>query len=112
MSVIYEVNLAVDADIAPEFAHWLPRHIDEMLALPGFTGADAAQELVDQSDLVKWCIRYRLSDQDALKAYIQSHAEQMRADGIQRFGKKFKAHRRILTPMAIADCAHKKCGPD
>ena len=35
--VIYEVNLAVRPDAAPAFRTWLGPHIDELLALPGFT---------------------------------------------------------------------------
>ena len=102
MSVIYEVNLSVDADIAGEFALWLPGHMAEMLALPGFIAADAALELADQSDTAQWSVRYHLSDQDALSAYLQNHAQRMREDGFQRFGTRFRAHRRILTPVEIA----------
>lgn len=38
--VIYEVNLAVRPDAAPAFRAWLGPHVDELLALPGFTHAD------------------------------------------------------------------------
>ena len=38
-SITYEVALEPDAEILPDFEAWLEYHVDEMLALPGFTGA-------------------------------------------------------------------------
>ena len=37
--VIYEVNLTVDNDVIDEFDAWLQKHVDEMLAIPGFVSA-------------------------------------------------------------------------
>src|SRR5687767_12455627 len=50
MSVIYEVNLAVDREIAVEYRSWLVKHVQEMLALPGFTGARIMEAVQDQAD--------------------------------------------------------------
>jgi quinol monooxygenase YgiN len=98
MSVIYEVNLAVDPDVAEAFADWLPQHIAEMLTLPGFIRAESAIEFDPQSDPTKWCVRYHLSNQAALEAYFRNHAERMRAEGVKHFGTGLAAHRRILLP--------------
>ena len=38
--VIYEVNLAVDLEIADAYAAWLAPHIDRVLAVPGFVSAE------------------------------------------------------------------------
>ena len=38
--VIYEVNLAVDAEIAAAYRAWLAPHIGEVLEVPGFVSAE------------------------------------------------------------------------
>ena len=101
MTVIYEVNLVVDAEIAVEYRHWLASHIQEMLALPGFTGARIL-ETVDAEPNVKqaaFCTQYELIDQAALDEYLRVHAGRMRADGINLFGNRFRASRRILREL-------------
>lgn len=103
MPVIYEVNLQVDAAIAGEYRDWLARHIREMRALPGFTGARWF-EVADPSTAgeVAFCCHYELADQAALDAYFRDHAEAMRADGARRFGGRFRASRRVLRPLPPA----------
>ena len=101
MTVIYEVNLAVDAEIAVEYRRWLTAHVREMLALPGFTGARIL-ETVDAEPNAKqaaFCTQYELIDQAALDEYLRVHAGRMRADGIRRFGDRFRASRRILREL-------------
>lgn len=95
MSVIYEVNLAVEPAIEDEFADWLQTHVAEMLALPGF---EAAETLLEEGppDQPVFSVRYRLRDRDALDEYFEQHAARMRADGVARFGGAFRASRRIL----------------
>lgn len=102
MAVEYEVSLEVDADIAEAFATWLDRHVDAMLALPGFTGAEwlaVREPLAD--GCVGWCVRYRLVDATALATYLDTHAATMRADGRARFGERFRASRRVLQPSGL-----------
>jgi hypothetical protein len=100
MTVIYEVNLNVDRDIEGEFGRWLSLHVEQMLALPGFVGADIASEEREPGQTAGWSVRYRLLSRQALDAYFRDHAERMRADGIDRFGQRFSASRRILLPAA------------
>ena len=95
--VVYEVNLAVDLDVADDYAAWLGPHIDELLALDGFEGAEwfvVEQEANDWR--VHWCIQYRVRDREALQAYFDEHAARLRGDGLDRFGGRFAATRRIL----------------
>lgn len=97
--IIYEVNLTVDRDIADEYADWLGPHIEEMLALPGFESAEWLEDVdydVDEGADPRWVIHYRLRSHDDFVRYEQEHAEQMRGDGLERFGTKFEATRRIL----------------
>ena len=97
--IVYEVSLQVDREIAAAFHDWLQSHVAEILALPGFTDADILQvcEPLDPGT-VGWVVAYRLRDRAALDSYLVEHAPRMRADGLARFGNRFRASRRILQP--------------
>jgi hypothetical protein len=96
VKVIYEVNLQVAAPAADAFAEWLPGHIEDMLALPGFIDAVIALEESTNPAAAAWSVRYRLHDRMALDNYLHTHADRMRADGLARFGDHMSATRRIL----------------
>ena len=100
MSVIYEVNLSVQKEIAAEYRAWLGGQVQEMLTLPGFTGARIL-EIVEEagSSETTFCTQYELVDQAALDDYLRVHAGRMRADGISRFGDRFRASRRVLRDL-------------
>ena len=94
--VIYEVNLSIDADVAGPFTLWLKAHVEVMLRFEGFVRARILS-MPDGSDgsslLTVW---YEVRDGDALESYFKDGAEAMRADGLARFGGRFRATRRIL----------------
>lgn len=95
--VIYEVNIDLDAGIEAAYRDWLRAHVAEILALPGFTGAqvfDVAEPMT--AGRIGICMQYRLRDDAALRDYFEQHAPRLRADGIARFGGKFSASRRVL----------------
>ena len=97
--IVYEVNLTVDREIADDYANWLGPHIEEMLALPGFESAEWLEDVdydEEEGAAPRWSVRYRLRSHDDLARYYEEHAERMRADGLDRFGTKFKATRRVL----------------
>ena len=99
--VVYEVSVDVDAAIRDDYLGWLAAHVDEILALPGFTGADIF-EVLDPACEDGWfavCVQYRLRDADALDTYLREHAPRLRADGIARFGDRMRARRRVLAPL-------------
>lgn len=99
--VIYEVNLDIDAAIRAEYIAWLQAHVDEILALPGFTGAQVF-EIADpapDAGRLALCVQYRLVDAAALDRYLREHAPRLRADGLARFGERFRARRRVLHPF-------------
>lgn len=97
-SMIYEVNLDLDAAICDEYLTWLDAHMREICALPGFTGAQlfVVDEPAATSGRVSLCVHYTLRDQAALDAYLRDHAPRLRADGIARFGGRFNASRRVM----------------
>jgi hypothetical protein len=101
MSLVYEVNLEVDAAIAADYRAWLDDHVAQILALPGFTGARIFEVLEPQppAALVAFCVQYTLRGRDDFDAYLREHAPRMRAEGIARFGDRFRASRRVLAAL-------------
>ena len=96
--IVYEVNLFVRKAIAAEYRVWLDAHVQEILALPGFLGAEVFERrepAPSEGELVL-CTQYRLRDAAALDDYLREHAPRLRADGLARFGDGFRAERRVL----------------
>lgn len=102
MTVVYEVNIDLDATVRDAYLAWLDGHVAEILALPGFTGARVFEvtEPAPQGGRVALCMQFRLVDGAALEAYLREHAPRLRADGLARFGDRFRAQRRVLQPLA------------
>jgi len=96
--IVYEVNLFVRAAIAAEYRQWLDAHVREIVALPGFLGAEVFErrEPAPAEGELALCTQYRLRDAAALDDYLREHAPRLRADGIARFGDGFRAERRVL----------------
>jgi hypothetical protein len=94
--VIYEVNLEADADIAGPFDTWLRDHIADMLQFEGFRSAEILDDPSAPAGRIRRIVQYRLRDQAALDDYLANHAPHMRAQGIARFGDRYRAERRVL----------------
>ena len=94
--VIYEVNLEADAEIQAAFDTWLRDHIADMLQFPGFLAAEILGDTAAPADKLCRTVQYRLRDQAALDDYLRVHAPQMRAKGVERFGNRYTAERRVL----------------
>lgn len=96
--VVYEVNLEVDRGIADEYKAWLIEHASKIIDLPGFLHVEIFED--EWNDLTssykKWCVQYRVQSQEHLDAYLSEHAVRMREEGVERFGNKFRASRRVL----------------
>ncbi len=118
--IIYEVRLEIRPEIAPEFDAWLHGHVEAMLPLPGFEGARLLEEEQNDPALpdapVVRTVQYDLESRSALDAYIRDHAPRMRQAGIDRFGDRFVATRRVLSPtqtvarVSPAASACQNCG--
>ena len=100
--IVYEVNLFVRAEIADAYRAWLDAHVREIVALPGFLGADVFERREPAAAVgeLALCTQYRLRDAAALDDYLREHAPRLRADGIARFGEGFRAERRVLESIA------------
>ncbi len=94
--ILYEVNTCVEKGIAAAYAEWLGPHIEQILKIEGFVSAAWFEVEHDDPDHVHWTIQYYLVRRSDLDAYFRDHAAALRADGVQRFGERFTAERRIL----------------
>jgi hypothetical protein len=94
--ITYEVALEPEPEILAEFEAWLEDHVDAMLLLPGFTGASIHKARDPDSGHPLRIVRYGLTDQAALDRYLAEQAPQMRAEGMARFGGRFRASRRVV----------------
>ena len=92
--IVYEVRIVLDPAIADEYRAWLEAHIREILAIPGFSGAELLAEDGDDGRPV-WTTRYHLAGRAALERYLREHAPRLRAEGLARFGGRFEATRRV-----------------
>ena len=95
--IIYEVNLKLDPDIVIEFDEWLDLHIQQMLQFEGFKSAKKLNSIEDEQFFLT--VQYKIESQEDLDRYFRNHAEQMRQEGLDKFGEKFKAHRRIMKTL-------------
>lgn len=94
--IIYEVNLALQNDIADAYLTWLRDHIKEILAIDGFIRAEVFAEQAPAADVRRIVVHYHLHDLPSLERYFAEHAERLRADAVANFGDKFSATRRVL----------------
>ena len=94
--ITYEVTLEPDAEILAELEAWLEYHVDEMLELPGFTGATIHKGEDPESGAALRIVRYELADRAALQRYLDEFAPRMRAAGITRFKDRFRVTRRVV----------------
>ena len=96
--IVYVVELEMDAALREEYLTWLDAHVREMLALPGFTGAEILIRREPPMPAGRFIVQshYRLRDRAAWDGYLADHAARMRHAGLTRFGRRVHASRAIL----------------
>ncbi len=98
-AIVYVVDLDVEPTLANEYLAWLREHVREMLALPGFAGAQIYERLDASSPgRVAYSVHYRLRDRASYDAYLREHAPRMRAAGA-RFADRVHASRSLLRTL-------------
>ncbi|WP_413944057.1 DUF4286 family protein [Bdellovibrio sp. HCB-162] len=96
--VTYMVHLMVRHEAYAEYVEWLKtEHIKEMLACPGFLGAELCLRkggsLEASSKDVK--IIYKLKDEEHMKLYMTEYAMKLREKGLEKFPGQFSAQREV-----------------
>ncbi|HET7611729.1 MAG TPA: DUF4286 family protein [Rhodanobacteraceae bacterium] len=100
--IVYAVELEMDAALREEYLPWLQDHVAEMLALPGFLGADILERMdpPPPEGYLTIAVHYRLRDQAAWEDYLSHHAPRMRDIGLRRFGERVRASRQVFRQFA------------
>jgi hypothetical protein len=100
--VIYEVALELDPRIVGEYDTWLELHMREVLACDGFeTGRVLVPEDGSADDgWVRRTVQYHVASRVHLQRYFDGPAAALRQQGLERFGTKFRASRRVLAPRS------------
>jgi Domain of unknown function (DUF4286) len=93
---LYEVNIRGECDIEAQYRAWLGPHIDQVLAFPGFGTARIFDVESDETDYFHLTVHYQVQSRSLLENYLTQHAPALRADGLNRFGARFSATRRIM----------------
>lgn len=96
--VTYIVHVMVRHEVYPEYVEWLKHeHIPEVLACPGFLGADLCLRkggnMEASSKDVK--IIYKIKDEDHIKLYMNEFALKLREKGLEKFPGQFSAQREV-----------------
>jgi hypothetical protein len=96
--VIYEVSLELDPAIVTEYDVWLEHHLREVLEIEGFEIGRILRPEGERApgEWVPRVCQYTVRSRADLQRYLDGPALAMRQKGIDRFGDRFRATRRIL----------------
>jgi hypothetical protein len=95
-SVVYEVNLEADADIAGPFDTWLRDHVADVLQSDGFRSAEILDDDFTPPGRIRRIVQYRLRDRAALERYLATQAPRLEAAGRALFGDRYASAPRVL----------------
>ncbi len=98
-SFIYEVECQLDPDIVADYDAWLPGHVRDVLACPGFHGASIEMPETPPGERQRRRVRYRVESAAALDHYLENDATRLRAETAQRFGGRVQCERRVFKPQ-------------
>ncbi len=111
-SLIYEVECELDPDVAADYDAWLPGHVREVLACPGFHGASIETPETPPGERPRRRVRYRVESAAALDTYLENDATRLRTLTAERFGGRVHCERRVSRPreeLAAAALAPARC---
>ena len=79
-NLIYEVECQLDPDIVADYDAWLPGHVRDVLACPGFHGASIEAPETPPGERQRRRVRYRVESAGALDHYLENNATRLRAE--------------------------------
>ena len=97
-NLIYEVECQLDPDVVADYDAWLPGHVRDVLACPGFQGASIENPETPPGERPRRRVRYRVDGAAALDNYFENDATRLRAATAQRFGGRVQCERRVFKP--------------
>jgi hypothetical protein len=106
-TLIYEVECQLDPDIVADYDAWLPGHVRDVLACPGFHGAGIEMPETPPGERQRRRVRYRVESAAALDHYLENHATRLRTETAERFGARVHCERRVFRPRHdVASAGH------
>jgi hypothetical protein len=111
-NLIYEVECQLDPDIVADYDEWLPGHVRDVLACPGFHGASIEMPETPPGERQRRRVRYRVESAAALDHYLENNATRIRKETAERFGGRVHCERRVFKPRhELTPAAHepKRC---
>ncbi len=99
--VVYEVTLEVDPSIVVAYDTWLEGHMRRVLEQEGFESGHVFRS--DEPSADGWqrrVVHYHVRSAADLERYLDQAAPKLRSEGAERWGERFRASRRVLTPKS------------
>ena len=96
--VTYIVRLTVRYEIYDEYVEWMKsEHIPDVLALPGFLGAELCLRKGGsmESSSKDIQVHYKLKDEEHMRLYMTEYALKYREKGLEKFPGQFSAQREV-----------------
>ncbi|EGC36010.1 hypothetical protein DICPUDRAFT_78317 [Dictyostelium purpureum] len=104
---IYEVTVDVDVTILDAWKTWIVDHVNHIVNLEKgnlFSKSNIFEVntgLLDPTTCTKgrpisFVIQYWATSANSIPTYIQKYSDELRKDGLEKFGDKMKASRRVL----------------
>ncbi len=103
VNCIYEVKVEAEEAIAEAYFGWLTEHLQEVVAAAGFSKGEIYALEGPPAGFKAWVCHYHARHREQIESYLQKHAPRLRADGVNRFGNRFRAERRILIFQKAAE---------
>lgn len=102
-SLIYLVTSEVDAEYVAEYDEWLSSHVEQIVRLPGFMGAEIFSDATTHGTSRIRQVAYKLSGQPALDDYLTQHAPRLQSLARERFGDRVRFSRTFLEKRSHVD---------
>lgn len=93
---IYNVTINIEDSIHKEWIIWMETHIVDVLNTGKFSSAKLTEVLVEAEEGRTYSVQYTVNSKEDLERYYQEDADQLRLDGIKKFGDKMLAFRTEL----------------
>ncbi len=94
---IYNVTINIDESVHDEWLIWMETHILDVLNTGKFTAAKFTEVLVDEEMGGKtYSVQYTTNTKEDLDDYYKEDADNLRVEGLKKFGDKMLAFRTEL----------------
>lgn len=94
--VIYEVNISINNVVYDDYYKWLLAHMSHILTLTGFMQAEIGVVEQDNDATTQLRVNYHIDSYENFQSYLKNDAPRLRAEGLQKFGDRFSASRRVI----------------